>query len=94
MAQIGQTIYWENIGDPIQKNWTIPQWIKDIVSELAQEDKSYGYTHSMGNVDTRKFIAEQTNKLDGAKIDFQDIIFFNGLGDGISTFYQFIEPTS
>ncbi len=94
LAALGQKIYWENIGDPIQKNWTIPQWIKDIVSETAQEDKSYGYAHSMGNLKVREFVANQTNALKGAKIDASDVLFFNGLGDGISTFYQFIEPTA
>ncbi|HEY9117597.1 MAG TPA: pyridoxal phosphate-dependent aminotransferase [Roseivirga sp.] len=94
LATTGQQIYWENIGDPIQKNWQIPQWIKDIVAETVQDDKSYGYTHSMGNLSVRKFIAEQTNALKGAKIDASDVLFFNGLGDGISTFYQFIEPTA
>ena len=93
-AETGQTIYWENIGDPIQKHWHIPQWIKDIISETVQDDKSYGYTHSMGRLATREFIANETNKLKGAKISAQDVLFFNGLGDGIATFYQFIEPTA
>lgn len=93
-AEAGQTIYWENIGDPIQKHWHIPQWIKDIISETVQDDKSYGYAHSMGQLSTRQFIADETNKLPGAKITAQDVLFFNGLGDGIATFYQFIEPTA
>lgn len=93
-AEAGQTIYWENIGDPIQKHWHIPQWIKDIISETVQDDKSYGYAHSMGQLSTRQFIADETNKLEGAKITAQDVLFFNGLGDGIATFYQFIEPTA
>ncbi|WP_420385110.1 pyridoxal phosphate-dependent aminotransferase [Roseivirga sp.] len=94
LAAVGQTIYWENIGDPIQKHWHIPQWIKDIISETVQDDKSYGYAHSMGQLETRQFIANQTNQLKGAKITAQDVLFFNGLGDGIATFYQFIEPTA
>lgn len=94
LAVVGQTIYWENIGDPIQKHWHIPQWIKDIISETVQDDKSYGYAHSMGQLETRQFIANQTNQLKGAKITAQDVLFFNGLGDGIATFYQFIEPTA
>ncbi|WP_268123184.1 pyridoxal phosphate-dependent aminotransferase [Roseivirga pacifica] len=94
LAELGRTIYFENIGDPIQKNWQIPSWIKDIISELAQNDKSYGYSHSMGEKFVRQFLAEENNKLKGAKISAEDIIFFNGLGDGISTLYQFIKPTS
>ena len=94
LQALGRTIYWENIGDPIQKNWQIPDWIKDIVSELAQDDKSYGYSHSMGDRAVRKFLAEQNNQLGGARIDAEDILFFNGLGDGISTLYQFINPVT
>ncbi len=94
LSETGQHIYWENIGDPIQKNASIPDWIKQIISDLAQEDKSYGYSHSMGVKSTRNFLADKNNQLAGAQIDSNDIIFFNGLGDGISTLYQFIIPTS
>ena len=34
---LGRRIYWENIGDPIQKNAIIPSWIKDIISNLVLE---------------------------------------------------------
>ena len=94
LQALGHTIYWENIGDPVQKNWQIPGWIKDIVSELAQEDKTYGYSHSMGNLAVREFLARQNKALGGVRIDVDDILFFNGLGDGISTLYQFINPTT
>ncbi len=94
LEEIGQNIYWENIGDPIQKNWQIPSWIKDIISDLVYDDKTYGYSHSMGDKAVRQFIADQNNKLPGARITADDIIFFNGLGDGISTLYQFIKPES
>lgn len=95
LEALGQKIYWENIGDPIQKNWQIPAWIKDIVADLAQNDKTYGYSHSMGNKSVREFLANQNNSQgNGAKIEADDILFFNGLGDGISTLYQFINPTA
>ena len=61
LKALGQTIYWENIGDPIQKNAKIPDWIKRIVSDLGQIDKSYGYSHSMGIRSVRKFLAERNN---------------------------------
>jgi len=94
LVEIGQKIYWENIGDPIQKNWQIPDWIKEIIAELVFDNKTYGYSHSMGDKAVRQFIADQNNKLPGARITADDIIFFNGLGDGISTLYQFIKPES
>ncbi|MCL4170012.1 UNVERIFIED_CONTAM: hypothetical protein GTU68_027649, partial [Idotea baltica] len=49
----------------------------------------------MGDKSVREFLAEQNNKQrNAAKIDSEDILFFNGLGDGISTLYQFINPTA
>lgn len=86
----GQTIYWENIGDPIQKNCIVPQWMKEIVAGLALDNKSYSYCHSKGNLETRKFLAELNNKRRGAQITSDDILFFNGLGDAIAKVYQYI----
>lgn len=94
VEQCGQKIYWENIGDPIQKNAKIPAWIKDIVTKLVQEDRTYGYCHSKGLLSTRKFLAERNNALGGVKIDANDILFFNGLGDAISKVYQFLHPST
>lgn len=91
---LGQKIYWENIGDPIQKNAQIPAWIKDIVSELVQDDKTYGYCHSKGVLDTRQFLAERNNVKNGSQITSDDILFFNGLGDAIAKVYQYLDPSS
>src|SRR5260221_830933 len=90
----GQTIYWENIGDPIQKKHIIPEWIREIIAGLAKENESYSYCPSKGILETRKFLAEQTNQRGGAQISNGDICFFNGLGDAIGKVYQYIEPTS
>ena len=90
----GREIYWENIGDPIQKNCNIPEWMKDIVKDLVDKDTSFGYCHSKGNINTRTFLAEETNKKQGSQITAEDILFFNGLGDAISAFYRYLRPTS
>lgn len=90
----GVEISWENIGDPIQKNAQIPGWIKEIVIELAGDDKTYGYCDSKGEIETREFLAARTNKLSGAQITANDILFFNGLGDAIATLYHYLEPTT
>lgn len=87
-------IYWENIGDPIQKNAHVPEWIKDIVGELVHEDRSYGYCHSKGELATRNFLAQRTNAQGGAQITSNDILFFNGLGDAIAKMYQYLDPSS
>lgn len=94
LQALGKTIYWENIGDPIQKNAQIPTWMKSIVADLMQEDDTYGYCHSKGVLETREFLANLNNQKNGVKITAEDILFFNGLGDAISKLYQFIVPTS
>ena len=94
LETLGHKVHWENIGDPIQKNQTIPIWMKDKIIELLQEDKTYGYSHSKGLLETREYLVEQTNQLGGAQIDVEDITFFNGLGDAIAKMYQFLTPTS
>ena len=94
LQKLGETIYWENIGDPIQKHAKIPEWIKTIVTELVNDDTTYGYCHSKGISETRRFLAEKTNKRGGAQITENDILFFNGLGDAISKLYQFLHSSS
>lgn len=93
LKNLGLTIYWENIGDPIQKNSEIPLWMKEIISGLVMDNKSYSYCPSKGNLETRNFLAKLNNARGGAQITADDILFFNGLGDAIAKVYQFIDPT-
>lgn len=90
----GQEIYWENIGDPIQKNHQLPGWMKDVIADLVQQNEVYSYCPSKGVLETREFLAAQTNSLGGIQITAEDICFFNGLGDAISKVYQYLTPTS
>ncbi len=94
IKNLGKEIYWENIGDPIQKNHKLPDWIKQIIADLALQNESYSYCPSKGILETRKFLATQTNQLGGAQITPDDICFFNGLGDAIAKVYQYVTPTS
>ena len=91
---LGYPIFWENIGDPINKHYQLPGWIKDIVVELVQDNATYGYCDSKGVLETRQFLAELNNKREGAQITSDDVLFFNGLGDAISKLYQYLVPTS
>ena len=91
---LGQEIIWENIGDPVQKKAQVPAWIKDIISNLAQENETYSYCHSKGVYETRKFLADKSNAFGGVQISPEDILFFNGLGDAIAKIYQFLLPTA
>lgn len=94
LKALGKTIAWENIGDPIQKRHILPDWIKEIVANLVMDNDVYSYCPSKGILETREFLANQTNALGGVQISAEDICFFNGLGDAISKVYQFITHTS
>jgi len=94
LQEFGMKTYWENIGDPVAKGEKIPQWIKDIVVDVVQEDSSFGYSPTRGVLATREYIAEQTNKRGGAQITPNDIIFFNGLGDAINKVFGLLKRTA
>ncbi len=83
----GVKVNWENIGDPIVKGEDIPRWMKEIVANEVMENDTWGYCHTRGVLETREFICGLTNSRGGARITPDDIIFFNGLGDAISTVY-------
>lgn len=91
LRKLGVEITWENIGDPVQKGEKIPQWIKDIIIQLVSEDKTYGYVATQGIPETREFLAKQVNKRGGYQITTNDIIFFNGLGDAVSTIFSLLK---
>ncbi len=90
IKKLGKDIYWENIGDPIQKNNEVPLWMREIISGLTMDEKSYSYCPSKGVLTTRQFLAELNNQKSGVQITAEDILFFNGLGDAIAKVYQFI----
>ncbi len=94
LQKLGVDVHWENIGDPVAKGEVIPQWMKDIVSDLTQEDASYGYSPTSGVLATREYLVEKTNQRGGAQITADDIIFFNGLGDAISKVYGMMKRTA
>jgi alanine-synthesizing transaminase len=90
LKEYGREIYWENIGDPVQKGEKIPEWMKDVLKDLLSRDCSYAYSPTKGMDETREFLAERVNRRKGAKLDKENIIFFNGLGDAIARSYSAI----
>ena len=86
--ELGVEIAWENIGDPVQKGELIESWIMDIVAGLTRENRSYGYTDSAGNNETRAFLAAMASRRCNSTIGEDDILFFNGLGDAVSTTFS------
>lgn len=88
---MGLDMIYENIGDPIQKGEKMAPWIREIVTRLASQSASYAYTATEGAYETRDFLAEQVNLRKGCPITGDDIIFFNGLGDAVSTLFAYLK---
>ena len=42
LTQAGVEVIWENIGDPVQKGERVPEWMREVLADLLQEDCSYG----------------------------------------------------
>jgi aspartate/methionine/tyrosine aminotransferase len=91
---LGTPIVWENIGDPIAKGEQVPVWIKEKVQKAVAENSSFGYSPTKGLEATREYIANERNLEGGIQITAEDILFFNGLGDAISTIYDHLHPSA
>jgi len=90
LKEYGIELVWENIGDPVNKGEKIPEWVKEVLFDILQNDRSFGYSPTKGVYDTRVFLANQVNSRGGVQISPEDIIFFNGLGDAIARSYSSI----
>ncbi|MBN2344390.1 MAG: pyridoxal phosphate-dependent aminotransferase [Deltaproteobacteria bacterium] len=87
LETMGLKMIYENIGDPVHKGERLPDWMKQAVVDLVQQDDTWGYTATQGEPDTRKFLCERTNARGGVRIRPEDIIFFNGLGDAVARMF-------
>jgi len=94
LRELGVEIVWENIGDPIAKGETVPQWIKDIIIETMRDDASFGYSPTKGVLSARQFISDQRQRESNVSLDPEDILFFNGLGDAISKVYTYLRRSA
>lgn len=88
----GKSITWENIGDPIAKGHKPPLWLVQELTNLISNPKCFAYGPSEGLLESRRFLCNQTNTLFQTALKPEHIVFFNGLGDAISTFYRSISP--
>ncbi len=79
----------ENIGDPIIKGWTTPQYVKDLLCDIARnKDVVWGYVHSRGLERAREWVAQDANRCyPKAHLTIDDIVFANGLGAAIGLTY-------
>lgn len=83
----------ENIGDPIAKGWNVPQFLKDaIISEVNKKgDKVFGYSHSRGLPEARKWVVGYSKKFSpSSTLDYEYVLFCSGLGAGISALYHML----
>lgn len=94
IEQLGTPITWENIGDPVAKGEIVPAWIKDSVKETIDLNASFGYSPTKGLDVARDYITKERNAEGGIQITSADILFFNGLGDAISTIYDHLHPNA
>jgi aspartate/methionine/tyrosine aminotransferase len=90
IESLGRAITWENIGDPIHKGESPPEWIRDMVADLVHDPESWGYCDTQGIPEVRAFLADQVNRRGGVQVTARDIMFFNGLGDAIAKVYGFM----
>lgn len=92
IRDLGQEITWENIGDPIEKGEELAPWIREILHELLDTQKSYGYCDTAGVPEVREFLAHSvSNRGGGVRIGPEDILFFNGIGDAVAKVYGFLK---
>ncbi|MCX6992938.1 MAG: pyridoxal phosphate-dependent aminotransferase [Kiritimatiellaeota bacterium] len=85
----------ENIGDPVAKGWDVPGFVKQIVADLVttRNNKVFGYTHSYGRIETRRWVAEYARQYSPrTRLDADHVVFTNGLGSAISVFYRTLKP--
>ena len=93
LAKTGIDITWENIGDPVAKGEKVPQWIRDlIVEEVRDNNESYGYSPTKGLKAARKFLSRQRAQEGKVRLNPENILFFNGLGDAITKIYTWLNP--
>ncbi len=91
MRDMGLEITWENIGDPIAMHEQVAPWIKEIVCDIVQQNRSWGYCPTRGVLETREFLANQVNlRENGVKVNPNDIVFFNGTADAIDKVYELV----
>jgi len=87
IEQTGVLMSWENIGDPVAKGEQVPDWIREHLVELTRENRTWGYNPTKGMEEVRAFIAGMLTARGGVEITPEEVYFFNGLGDAVSTLY-------
>ncbi len=82
----GVPMIWENIGDPVAKGERLPSWMKEVVQQAVDEDQTYAYAPSKGDLEARRFILQHYSNHEICTVE--DVIFFNGLGEAINKIFS------
>lgn len=94
IVKMGVPMIWENIGDPVAKGESIPDWMKEVVREACLEDRTYAYCPTKGDLDARRFVIDRFSHAAAQEpiCNEEDVIFFNGLGDAINKLFSTLPP--
>lgn len=88
LGELGSPVTtFENIGDPVQQGYIVPDWIVEEHAKVLKDTKNWGYSPTEGLLSAREFIVEEKRQ-QGVSLGIQDIFFTSGLGHGINTLYQ------
>lgn len=91
LEAMGIPIAWENIGDPVAAGEKVSPWIKEIVTNLMADEKSWAYCPSRGVLATREYLADEVSaRQGGVSLGPEDILFFNGVADSVDKIYDLI----
>jgi aspartate/methionine/tyrosine aminotransferase len=94
LHRLGCKIFFENIGDPVNKGQKLPLWLKKIIQNAVKCDATYGYCPTKGILETRQYLAEQVSKQGKVTLHPDDILFVNGLGDAVGKIFGFLNRTA
>jgi alanine-synthesizing transaminase len=94
VVKMGVPMIWENIGDPVAKGERIPDWMKTVVKDACDDDRTYAYSPTKGDLTARQFVIDHFShgEADEPICTEEDVIFFNGLGDAINKLFSMLPP--
>jgi tyrosine/nicotianamine family aminotransferase len=78
----GKKIQYLNIGDPVKYGFDTPAHIKRAFEKAVEEGANY-YSPSEGLKELREAVAEKETKLNGAKVDSEDVVITTGISEAI-----------
>jgi tyrosine/nicotianamine family aminotransferase len=78
----GKKILSLNIGDPVKYGFDTPPHIKHALEKAAEGGMNY-YSASEGMKELREAVAEKERRVNGAKIDAENVVITDGISEAI-----------